>query len=104
MTLKQFRDILLTVTNEVYHFESHKQSDYVVWHEVGSIGLSGDNSSAETGTMIAVDYFTHIEYSDIPGRLSAALESYDEVAVSGPVVIYEEDTQLIHYAWTCEVV
>ena len=104
MTLEQFRDVLLTVTDEVYHFESHKQAEYVVWHEVGRISISGDDSSAESGTRIAVDYFTKDEYSSLPEQFTTVLSSCDDIAVRGPVVIFEGATKLIHYAWTCEVV
>lgn len=104
MTLKQFRDILLTVSDDVYHLESHKESEYIIWHEVGGFKLSGDNSSAETARMIAVDFFTREEYSDIPDKLTAALENCDEIAVDTPEVIYDEDSHLIHYAWTAEVI
>ena len=36
MTLKQFRDLLLTVTDRVGHGEHFKDGgNYIVWHEVG---------------------------------------------------------------------
>ena len=63
MTLKQFRDLLLTVTDRVGHGEHFKDGgNYIVWHEVGKIGTNADNAEAESGFRIAVDYFTKKEY------------------------------------------
>lgn len=104
MTFQEFKNLLLSVSSDVYHFESQKKSEYIVWYEIGSVGLSGDNSIAETGTIIAVDYFTKQEYSEIPDRITAALDGCDNIAVDRPSVIFDEDLKLIHYAWTCEVV
>lgn len=104
MTLQEFRDVLLSVCDSVYHYESDKEAEYIVWHEIGSISLRGDCTIAESGVMIAVDFFTATEYSDIPENVSAALAACDEIAVDDPEVIYDSDTGIIHYAWLCEVI
>lgn len=104
MTLREFKELLLTVGVDVYHFGSHKQSEYIVWYEIGGIGLSGDNSIAESGAMIAVDFFTKNEYSEIPNRITNILGSCDSIAIDTPEIIFDEETKIIHYAWTCEVV
>jgi hypothetical protein len=104
MNLHLIKNILLTVTEDVFHNESHKKSEYVVWREIGSIKLEGDNASAESGSMIAVDFFTKSEYSEIPARITKALESCDEIAVSDTNIGYEEDTKLTRYSWICEVI
>lgn len=104
MTLAAFKDIITSFGVDAYHFESFKKSEYIVWREFGGISLSGDNQIAESGTLIAVDYFTKQEYSDIPDRITKRLDECDEIAVDQPTVIFDEDTKLIHYAWTCEVV
>lgn len=104
MTIRQFKTLLLTVGVEVFHFESHKQSEYIVWYEIGGIRLSGDNSIAESGTMIAVDFYTKQEYSVIPERITETLSGCDSIAVDDPTIIFDEETKLIHYAWTCEVI
>ena len=104
MTFQEFKNILLSVSPDVYHFESQKKSEYIVWYEIGSIGLSGDNSIVESGAIIAVDYFTKREYSEIPDQITAALDGCDNIAADRPSVIFDEDSKLIHYAWTCEVV
>ncbi|MBP0973652.1 MAG: hypothetical protein J5851_07095 [Oscillospiraceae bacterium] len=104
MTLENFRDLLLTVTPDVYHFEAHKDEEYIVWHEVGGISLTGDDRHAETGTRIAVDYYTKQEYDTLPARLSETLGSCPDIALSDERVMFEPETELIHYAYTCEVI
>lgn len=104
MTLKQFRDLLLTVTDRVGHGEHFKDGgSYIVWHEVGEIGINADNCEAEKGFRIAVDYFTKEEYDMIPDKISKLFD-IDEIAADNPVIDFEPDTGYTHYAWTCEVV
>lgn len=104
MTLKQFRDLLLTVTDRVSHGEQFKDGgDYIVWHEVGKIGLRAENAESESGYRIAVDFFTKKEYDDTPGRISALFDC-DEIAADDPVINFEPDTGYTHYSWTCEVI
>ena len=104
MTLKEFKNVLLSVHNNVHHFESHKDDEYIVWHEVGNITLRADGGIAESGARIAVDFFTKTEYSDIPGKLLETLSRQNEIMVSDYETIYEKDTDYIHYAYTCEVI
>jgi hypothetical protein len=54
--------------------------------------------------MIAVDFYTKQEYSAIPDQITETLNGCDSIAVDDPTIIYDEETKLIHYAWTCEVV
>lgn len=103
MNFKEFKDLLLSVSPDVYHFESTKESEYIVWHEVGTRCLMGDGKQIEIGTRIAVDYFTKLEYSQIPEKLEKALANHDEICLSDSVVDFEHDTGMIHYAYTCEV-
>ncbi len=103
MTIKQFRDLLLTVTNRVGHGEHFKDSgNYIVWHEVGGFNLKADNVQAESGHRIAVDYFTKIEYDETPDKISVLFDC-DNIVADTPVIDYEPDTGYTHYAWTCEV-
>lgn len=104
MTLKEFKSLLLTVTEHVGHGEHFKNAgNYLVWHEVGRISLDADNCSAEKGWRIAVDYFTKDEYDQTHEKISALFEC-DEIAADDPVIDYEPDTGYTHYAWTCEVI
>ena len=103
MTLKQFRDLLLTVSDKVYHNRASKEKSYIVWHEVGKTGNTADNAQSESGYRIAVDYFTKNEYDSLPDKITALFDN-DEIAADDVVIDYEPDTGYTHYAWTCEVV
>lgn len=103
MTIKQFRDLLLTVSDKVYHNRAAKENSYIVWHEVGEICSCADNAKSESGLRIAVDYFTKKEYDPLPDKISALFDT-DEIAADDVVIDYESDTGYTHYAWTCEVV
>ena len=104
MTLPEFRDLLLTVCPQVFHYEAAKaESDYIVWHEAGTLSLMGDGESAESGTRIAVDFFTKDEYSPVQARLELVLGDHDEICLTDYAIDFEKDTGLIHHAMTCEV-
>lgn len=104
MTLEQFRDVLLSVTENVYHFESHKDDEYIVWHEVGGISLMGDNGTAERGIRVAVDYFTKNEYDKLHEKLESVLSDNDEIYLANKATDFEPDTGYVHYAYTCGVI
>lgn len=104
MTLKQFRDLLLTVTDRVCHGEQFKDGgNYIVWHEVSKISNTADNAQSESGYRIAVDYYTKSEYDPLPDKITALFDN-DEIAADDVVIDYEPDTGYTHYAWTCEVI
>lgn len=105
MILREFRDILCGVEKvPVFHGEAHKSSEYIVWQEVsGALGLAADGSEIESGTRIAVDFYTKAEYSDIPKLIKECLEKSDELCIDGPVIDYESDTGYTHYSFDVEV-
>lgn len=104
MQLREFRDLLLSVHPAVHHLESQKETEYIVWREVGLLPLMGDSGLAESGTRIAVDYFTQQEYDTVHIALEKALADHDEICLTDAVVDYDEERQNICYRYTCEVV
>ena len=105
MTLKEFRNILLVaLPGKVFHNEAYQQSDnYLVWYEVGKKSLRADNKTAENCHRIAVDYFTKKEYDEFPAELEVIFGE-NEIAYDDVEIMYEEDTNYTHYAWSLEVV
>ena len=106
MTLLEFRDILLTISNvPVFHNESDKSDEYIVWQEVnGALGFNADGAEAESGMRIAVEFFTKTEYSTVPNKIKKKLEAYDEIYISDIGIDYEADTGYNHYTFDVEVI
>lgn len=106
--LRIIPEILLTITDKVFHYEAVKQYDkYIVWAEdsEGS-SLEADNYKAEQSIQGTIDYFTKEEFDEnvdkiqealIKSRISFYLNSvqYESADDSG--------SNLIHYEWVWEV-
>lgn len=101
MTLHDFKELLLTVTPNVYHLEAVKTDEYLVYHQTGVKTLRGGDSVSEQGIRVAVDFFTKNEKSETPERLFKVLS--ENVFVTDYITDYEHDTKYLHHAYTCEV-
>jgi hypothetical protein len=105
MTIKDFRDMLLTLSPgiQVFHNTARGvEGDYIVWSEASKRRRTADNVTAFEALRIAVDYFTHSEYDENHKLIENSFDKYG-VAYSGAVIIYERDTGLTHYAYTAEI-
>lgn len=102
MTLLELRDLLLTITCEVYHYHAHKQTDsYIVWAEYGTNILNADSEVREKAFKVQVDLFTKTEFDSKVEEIGALLDR-DNISYSYDVD-YEKDTEYIHHIWDCEV-
>lgn len=75
--LKIIPEILLTVTDKVYHYEAMHVSDkYIVWAEdsEGS-SLEADNYKTEQSIQGTIDYFTKEEFDENVDKIQDALIS-----------------------------
>ena len=102
MSLKEFRDLLLTADPEATHYASKKKGNYTVWAEYDNKGLKADDSEREQIHKIQVDRFTKIEYDPIKDAITNMLNAND-ISFIGPLTDYEEKTGYIHHIWDCEV-
>ena len=103
-TLQKFINILLECCPATYHKEAfQEQAEYIVWHEVGCKTFYADNYRASEPAMIAVDFFTKNEFSEIPARIKQAFREY-EIAYRGPEIIYIPELDVTQYAYTVELV
>lgn len=106
--LKIIPEILLTVTDKVYHYEAMHVSDkYIVWAEdsEGS-SLEADNYKAEQSIQGTIDYFTKEEFDKDVDEIQNAL-------ISNCISFYLNSVQYeslddsgsgyIHYEWVWEV-
>lgn len=101
MTLKEFRDILLTADPKASHYKSVQAPNYTVWAEYGANDLIADSLREDRAWRIQVDRFTKIEYDQMVNAIEAALNRDD---ISAKYLIdFEPDTGYIHHIWDCEV-
>lgn len=104
MTVSKFVEILLTCCKATYHLEADKEpNEFIVWSEVGERGFHADNIRSEETTLLAVDFLTKNEFSEVPEKIKQAFKEY-EISYKGPEILFNKDTKRIQYAYTVEVV
>lgn len=102
--LERVKETLLTVTDNVGHYEAFSQTDkYIVWAEdsEGS-SLEGDNFKLEQSIQGTIDYYTKSENDPNVEGIQAALKAA-RISFNLNSVQYEDETQYIHYEWVFEV-
>lgn len=102
--LKQIKEVLLTVSPKVFHYEADGQNDkYIVWAEdsEGS-SLEADNKKLFKTIQGTIDYFTKADEDETVTKIENALTEA-QISYSLNSVQYEDDTKFIHYEWLFEV-
>lgn len=97
--LKAFRDLLLEVTDHVYHYWHDAEDEtYIIWMETGESDTDhGDNHKQELGLTYEVELFTKTEYSPVLDALMERLNT-SGYAFSYTSTSYETDTGYIHHS------
>ena len=105
MTLNNLRDLLLTITPNVFHYEATGQTgNYIVWAEDGEgNSVYADGQKIERVITGTIDYFTKTEEDPVKRQIEDALDTDDGLAWSLNSVQREKDTGYIHYEWAWEV-
>lgn len=104
MTIFEFKDVLLQCCKAVYHIEGYQENaDFIVWAEVGARAFNADDARSEEATVVAVDFFTKKEFSEVPVMIKEKFREYG-LPYRGPDIIYDKDTGRRHFAYTVEVV
>lgn len=103
--LLDFKDILLSVTDKVYHFEPPQSEapPYIVWQETGGYFSYGGNADAEKVTDVQVNVYSEDEFEPLVDAILAALREQEGIAYDYPVVDYDDDLKLIRTIIECEV-
>lgn len=106
--VKVIRDLLLDLKDiDVFHYrkpEHDKSKRYVIWAEDGSSqSFKGNNRVEEQQITGSIDLFTQIEYDEIVDSIQDALNTSGHVSWRLDSVEYEDETALIHWAWTFSV-
>lgn len=104
MSLQEFRDILLKIMENVYHFEAYQETDeeYIIWQETGGNSMHGDGVRCETVQKAQVELYTKIEFSETVGKILDVLEQND-IAFREPIPSFDADTKRFRYIIECEV-
>lgn len=104
MKLADLKDALLKVTDKVFHFEAHEQSDqYIVWSEDGALPTYADNKSLTKIITGTIDYFTKKENDIQIWEIEQVLNDL-KIAHKLNSIQHEKDTGFIHYEWTWEMI
>ena len=103
--LNKVKDALLTVSDNVYHYTAHNQTDkYIVWAEDNeSRCVQSDNRKIQQGIEGTIDYFTKSENDGTVDDIQTALNTA-EIPYRLNSIQYEDETGYIHYEWVFEVV
>ncbi len=104
MTLKDLRDLLLTIGPPVFHYFADKQKgNYIVYAEDSEGNpLNVDDQKEEQPIQGTIDYFTKTEFDPIVQTIQEKLNSAG-IAWRLNSIQHEEATGYIHYEWVWEV-
>ena len=102
--LDRVRDALLTVSQNVGHYEVLRKEDkYIVWAEDGEGSqVNGDNVMQGQSIQGRIDYFTRVESDPDVRAIQNALKMA-RISFYLDSVQYEDETKYIHYSWVFEV-
>ena len=100
--IKKVKDALLTVSDNVGHFEAANSAapPYIVWAEDNEYdGLGGDNYKIGQTLEGTIDLFTKEEFDPLFDSIQQALIA-ERIDFRLESVQYEDETELIHYEWS----
>jgi len=104
MSLNAIKNALLTVTDNVSHYEAHQKTDqYIVWAEDNQAdSVWADGKMQEQAIEGTIDYFTKMENDANVQKIQNALNN-GHISWRLNSVQYEKDTRFIHYEWAFSV-
>lgn len=103
--LLKIRDALNSIEGlKVYHYwRPRLEAPFCVWAEEGEGDSIWTNNHKQeqviTGT---IDYFTLTEYDPMVDAIQEQLNQIETLGWNLSAVLYETDTNLIHYSWDWE--
>lgn len=102
--IKKIRDVLLTVSEDVYHYEAMQKKDkYIVYAEDMEGGsVEAGNRKVEQSIQGTIDYFTKTDWDETVDRIQEALKAACISFYLNSVQL-EEETGYQHYEWVWEV-
>lgn len=84
----------------VYHYWRPKMNPpYCVWQESNSDALWANDHAEEIRIEGTVDYYTKAEFDPNVDAIISALNGVESLGWRLQDVLYEDETNLIHYSW-----
>lgn len=107
LKLKKIQDCLTSIDGlAVYHYwHPRLQAPYCIWAEDGEgDSLHANNHKAEQVISGTIDYFTKLEFDEMIEKIQEALNDLEDCGWELNSVQYEDETNLIHYEWSFEII
>lgn len=102
--LSTFGGILAENISNLYHYwRPDMSAPFCVWGEDGEpSSFSGNNRKGEQAISGYIDYYTKTEYDTVVDTIQNTLNTITDFPVGWHLdsVMYEEETNLIHWSWT----
>ena len=104
--LTRIRDALTGIDGLiVYHFwHPRLEAPYCIWAEESEgDSLHTGNHKTEQVITGTIDYFTKEDFDPMVDKIQDALNNVEVLGWSLSSVLYENETNLIHYTWDWEI-
>ena len=100
MKLQTLYSPLLALSCTVSHYRRGKSKPpFVIWSETGEdSSFNADNHKREQQLTGLVDFYTQTEFDPIADSIQEILDA-EPIGYTLANVLYEEETNLIHYQW-----
>lgn len=104
MTLAEFKNAIKGIHERVYRYRAVANAPlpYIVWSEDSANDLVSNNKHIEFRFEGTVDLFTRTEDDPLIMTITEFLNS-QPIAWRLDTVIFEEDTNVIHYVWIFDI-
>lgn len=96
------RKMATVVPNTYHYWRPNLVAPFLIWSETGDTGFEAGNCKGEQGIEGKTDYYTATEFDETIEQIQAAMEELG-LAWELTDILYEEETNLIHYSWSWAV-
>lgn len=104
--LTKIRDALTGIEGlAVYHYwHPRLEAPYCIWAEEGEgDSLHTGNHKSEQVITGTIDYYTKTDFDPMVDTIQETLNSIENLGWNLDTVIYEDETNLIHFSWNWEI-
>lgn len=100
MKLRELYEPFTELDCHVYHYHRAELTDqYVVWAEEGEeSSFNADSHKVEQQLTGVIDFFTKEEFDPLADEIQSILDA-EEIGWRLESVLYEEETNFIHFHW-----